>query len=1103
MSLITSHFLARRRVFLLAAVSLGLVTPVMAQTALFPQPLQLSLPNTTPTNPEPLDFGVSSIAFRDMNGDGALDVVYAIRTSLPVGNSVSVITTANVDVMLHDGTIAANVAVPTSDICEGGVGVVDVNGDGKLDVVLGCSGQILIFLGNGDGSLRAPVAQALPARVSLFDLIDLNNDGLPDLISYGTRNGVGFVNVQINSGHGLGAVVTYPVLGDAIRVVGGDFNGDGNEDLAVSGTHLTIFYGNGDGTLQAPVSLAETGLSSCIVVAELNGDGVDDIASCSTIHQDSLDVLFGSTAGGMPTIARSYALPVGSGPALTGGTTATTGALRAARLKAGGATAIFFGDTPFSMYLNDGAGNLSAPLTFSAYSSNFEIVDWNGDGNRDVLSLGTTTPATVYVSAGNGAGGFEALAPAGRLPANGVITGGYDFDQNFATRTAAGDFNGDGLADFFTQGANGVAVMLSNGDGTFTTTNFSGPTAFSFVLAGDLNKDGKADGLVLSDSSSGDVTVTACLGNGTGSVTCGTPQDLGTAGIPVGSWALADFTGDGIPDLILGVAYTGANAEQYYFARGLGNGWFATPVLETLTFGNPYLFDGGFFAVDINHDGKADLIPSQPQLTMISNGDGTFSEGGEFEVNADTILAVTDVTGDGNVDIVAVADSSTPNPEIVIYPGTATGTFPDTPITVVLPQEMSFNTTLATGDFNGDGLTDLALVGPTETIGQNGNGISGVALNVDVVVPILNQGNTTFSLDPAGPYVAPEPGAYLLIPYAGKLNRSGTGALDLALASSVSVTSLLNATNPAPPVLISTEVFASVTANPVPRGSPLTISALVSASDGSTPGGSVTLLANGNVVGSATLVQGGASVSVPTSGVAEGAYTLTARYSGDATHKPSTSGSEVVSVTGATAPTVTALNISYSGGLTQNVPITLVAGVNPAAGAGNPSGSVSFYANGKLAGSAAVAGQYAQVNFNTGSIEGGVYAVQAKYSGDANFAASTSDLLSYTLRNLTATTVQVAPGSGGPGASVTVTAHVARTATAGVPQGSITFFYSPSHQDNVLGQAQLDGNGNATLTAKVPGDASPGTYTVNAEFDPADGTFDSNSIGTATFVVTK
>jgi len=147
MSLITSHFLARRRVFLLAAVSLGLVTPVMAQTALFPQPLQLSLPNTTPTNPEPLDFGVSSIAFRDMNGDGALDVVYAIRTSLPVGNSVSVITTANVDVMLHDGTIAANVAVPTSDICEGGVGVVDVNVDGKLDVCWAARDRFLFFSG--------------------------------------------------------------------------------------------------------------------------------------------------------------------------------------------------------------------------------------------------------------------------------------------------------------------------------------------------------------------------------------------------------------------------------------------------------------------------------------------------------------------------------------------------------------------------------------------------------------------------------------------------------------------------------------------------------------------------------------------------------------------------------------------------------------------------------------------------------------------------------------------------------------------------------------------------------------------------------------------
>ena len=61
----------------------------------------------------------------------------------------------------------------------------------------------------------------------------------------------------------------------------GDFNGDGQPDLAVANyfsDNVSVLLGNGDGTFQAAVNFA-AGTSSCsVAVGDFNGDGKADLA---------------------------------------------------------------------------------------------------------------------------------------------------------------------------------------------------------------------------------------------------------------------------------------------------------------------------------------------------------------------------------------------------------------------------------------------------------------------------------------------------------------------------------------------------------------------------------------------------------------------------------------------------------------------------------------------------------------------------------------------------------------------------------------------------------------------------------------------------------
>ena len=117
---------------------------------------------------------------------------------------------------------------------------------------------------------------------------------------------------------------------------------------------------------------------------------------------------------------------------------------------------------------------------------------------------------------------------------------------------AVGDFNGDGKPDLAVAnfGSNNVSVLLGNGDGSFQAArNFGAGTTPRSVAVGDFNGDGLQDLAVANGGSppyQSDGSISVLLGTGDGSFTA--VQTIAAGDTPA-SIAIADFNGDGRPDL--------------------------------------------------------------------------------------------------------------------------------------------------------------------------------------------------------------------------------------------------------------------------------------------------------------------------------------------------------------------------------------------------------------------------------------------------------------------------------------------------------------------------------------------------------------------------
>lgn len=319
--------------------------------------------------------------------------------------------------------------------------LVDLNGDKKLDIVTGNSGDgtLSVLLGNGDGTFGKASIVVVGARPFALVALDLDVDGKMDLVT-ANGDGNGTVSVFLGKGDGTFGAPAAIAAPSSTGLAGGDVNGDKKPDLVVDGlAGRLVLLGNGDGTFVA------------VNGADAGSGGVD---------------AGGGADGGVPV--RAYTLLAD----LNGDS----------KLDVVNAPA-----NSVTVALGNGDGTFGNP---TSYKADYGLVgtaaaDFNGDGKPD-LATASSYPAAAYVFLANGDGTFATGAR-------------FGLEQGSFTDTlclAVGDVNLDGKQDVLggSVTGEGVDLLFGKGDGSFAPAV---PDVFHrapvAMALGDVNGDGKPD----------------------------------------------------------------------------------------------------------------------------------------------------------------------------------------------------------------------------------------------------------------------------------------------------------------------------------------------------------------------------------------------------------------------------------------------------------------------------------------------------------------------------------------------------------------------------------------------------------------------------------
>jgi len=299
---------------------------------------------------------------------------------------------------------------------------------------------------------------------------------------------------------------------------------------------------------------------------------------------------------------------------------------------------------------------------------------------------------------------------------------------------AAADFNGDGFIDLAVSNSNSggttLTILLGNGDGTFTATATSPAVGLypDSIVVADFNGDGIPDLAVTSVDQN---LITVLLGNGDGTFTAA--PDLDTVTTPQ-CVVTGDFNGDGIPDLAV------INANSALIFLGNGDGTFKQAASSPALSGSPVKMTVG----DFNNDGIADLaitnsLENGLVLIFLGKGDGTFTAAPTNPAAGTSAVGIAtgDFNGDGNLDLAVSEYGADSTGAVAILLGNGDGSFK--PAVFYSGEGLNFES-VAVLDLNGDGIADLALgqfwFGPATVLLGKGDGTFENGQAVDASVPL-------------------------------------------------------------------------------------------------------------------------------------------------------------------------------------------------------------------------------------------------------------------------------------------------------------------------------------------------------------------------------
>jgi len=329
--------------------------------------------------------GPRAVVLEDFNQDGNLDMVVTQTGVGAFGNTIQV----------YDGTGQGTFQKRREILADWGPSEIragDVTGDGILDLVTFGSSEGLfiprlsILAGNGDGTFDAATYINLASGFSANDieLVDLNSDGVLDIVSLETNgSSAGQISRYLSYGNGtFTAAETDSVSFDRVTLGSGDLNGDGSPDILVGGgssSSASLFLGSASGSLTAGTAISSMGRQiSGFVVADFDRDGDLDVATSNN------------------------------------------------------------NDTSARFALNAGNGTFASPAvnTVGSAAEDIKAADLNKDGYIDMFVLNENSQS-ISVLLGNGTGTFQNIATIGL--GGSINNGAFDL--------ALGDLDNDGVVD--------------------------------------------------------------------------------------------------------------------------------------------------------------------------------------------------------------------------------------------------------------------------------------------------------------------------------------------------------------------------------------------------------------------------------------------------------------------------------------------------------------------------------------------------------------------------------------------------------------------------------------------------------------------------------
>lgn len=316
-------------------------------------------------------------------------------------------------------------------------------------------GKVTIVAGNADGTFSTTPVTVDLGTVYNSELVtaDLNSDGHLDLIAGDSASGT----LQIGLGDGdMGFTQATPASFSGSRVDGlvtGDFDGDGNVDLAAGNDDtdtLQVLLGAGDGTFTAGagyVSVIDRDFTA-IATGDFDADGNDDLA-VGDYNQGSVIPLFGDGAGGF-AVADETTISSGCACGIVDD-------VAVGDLDGDGADDIIGVDNYEGRVLTmvNGSQRDFTAKRLSAGGSPVDatLADVSGDGVLDLLAtdydpFSGSGPGRLMWKVGDGAGGFGTtrMQAAGDMP----------------TALDVGDFNDDGKPDAVVADTSGVVNVALN-----------------------------------------------------------------------------------------------------------------------------------------------------------------------------------------------------------------------------------------------------------------------------------------------------------------------------------------------------------------------------------------------------------------------------------------------------------------------------------------------------------------------------------------------------------------------------------------------------------------------------------------------------------------